>query len=307
MNNKHAYLIMAHNDFGVLAEILKELDNERNDIFLHIDVKASNYSEDSLKSCVTKGKLYFVPRMNVNWGGYSQIACELHLMEQAKKEGEYQYYHLLTGATFPIKTQSEILEFFDSHNGYEFIGFNYQKDFSERVQKYNVFNETGKSDTKIKEIKSFCRNKFRGLQKKLNYIYPPARGINFKKGFVYWSLTHDAVKYILSKKAYIEKVFKHSFCGDELFIQTILYNSKFKDKIYNLEDEYASCLRYVKPVQSWKAHFSGSSIKQSNAAENSIVAKDIDDILKTDNLFALKFVSDEGIKAIEEIRRKRGE
>ncbi len=36
---KHAYLIMAHNQWECLFELLKALDDPRNDIFLHIDKK----------------------------------------------------------------------------------------------------------------------------------------------------------------------------------------------------------------------------------------------------------------------------
>lgn len=38
--NKHAYLIMAHGNWKILELLLKLLDFENNDIFLHIDEKA---------------------------------------------------------------------------------------------------------------------------------------------------------------------------------------------------------------------------------------------------------------------------
>lgn len=36
---KHAYLIMAHNQWEVLAQLLEVIDDPRNDIYLHIDKK----------------------------------------------------------------------------------------------------------------------------------------------------------------------------------------------------------------------------------------------------------------------------
>ena len=41
MKNRHAYLIMAHNQWELLAQLLATLDDERNDIYLHVDKKAS--------------------------------------------------------------------------------------------------------------------------------------------------------------------------------------------------------------------------------------------------------------------------
>ena len=40
--NRHAYLIMAHHQFDFLKELLSALDDEANDIYLHLDQKAGN-------------------------------------------------------------------------------------------------------------------------------------------------------------------------------------------------------------------------------------------------------------------------
>ena len=37
--NRHAYLIMAHNEWELLNTLLSLIDDPRNDIFLHIDKK----------------------------------------------------------------------------------------------------------------------------------------------------------------------------------------------------------------------------------------------------------------------------
>lgn len=42
MLNKHAYLILAHNNFGVLEKLIKMLDYKHNDLYVHIDKKVEN-------------------------------------------------------------------------------------------------------------------------------------------------------------------------------------------------------------------------------------------------------------------------
>lgn len=37
---KHAYLILAHSEKGILKELIQALDDARNDIYIHLDVKA---------------------------------------------------------------------------------------------------------------------------------------------------------------------------------------------------------------------------------------------------------------------------
>ena len=39
MSGRHAYLIMAHHRFDILGAVLLDLDDYRNDIFLHVDRK----------------------------------------------------------------------------------------------------------------------------------------------------------------------------------------------------------------------------------------------------------------------------
>ncbi|SCN26461.1 hypothetical protein N3C_2841 [Clostridium sp. N3C] len=43
-NGKHAYLIIAHNNFYILEELIKLLDDTRSDIYIHIDKKVKNFN-----------------------------------------------------------------------------------------------------------------------------------------------------------------------------------------------------------------------------------------------------------------------
>ena len=54
---KHAYLIMAHNNWKILEKLLILLDDKRNDIYLHIDLK-SDFIDFSSKGSQCKS-FYF--------------------------------------------------------------------------------------------------------------------------------------------------------------------------------------------------------------------------------------------------------
>lgn len=47
------------------------------------------------------------------------------------------------------------------------------------------------------------------------------------------SLTDSAVRYLLSKESFVRRRFRFTCCPDEIFAQTVLMNSPFKDKRYN--------------------------------------------------------------------------
>jgi len=85
------------------------------------------------------------------------------------------------------------------------------------------------------------------IQKLVNINRIKNQDIHFQKGANWFSITHSLAKYILSKEASIEKTFKLSCYCDEMFVQTLVYNSDFKYKLYNQEfnNNYLSCMRYI--------------------------------------------------------------
>lgn len=298
-DRRHAYLIMAHNEFGVLRELLADLDDPRNSIYLHIDKKVHNVPKPELQQAVKQSRLIFVEPMEVNWGGYTQIQCELLLMQTARQHGNYAYYHLMTGVTFPLKSQDEIHQYFALHDGQEFIGFDESRDYSERVRFVHLFNEIGKQNSSGKRLLYGVRSKTIALQKRIGYIRPAAYGLTVKKGLVYWSLTQKAIDYLLNHEKEIYHLCKDSLCGDEVFAHTFLANSTLAKHIFRGESELKSCLRFVKPPISYH------TAKVGRIRENVINVNDIPALLQGDELFAYKFGGPQAIETIHQIKRNR--
>ncbi|MCI6059631.1 MAG: beta-1,6-N-acetylglucosaminyltransferase [Dorea sp.] len=113
---KHAILIMAHNQYDILEKLLIMLDHERNDIYIHIDRKSGFFDEEHFKQLCHHSRVTFIPRKRLHWGHSSLVECELDLMEAAVSSGEtYCYFHLLSGVDLQIKHTEEIHRFFDEH------------------------------------------------------------------------------------------------------------------------------------------------------------------------------------------------
>lgn len=120
--NRHAYLIMANENFHQLALLMEALDHPMNDVYLHIDAKVSCFDSKPLKKAVRYGRLFILEEtIPVYWGSDSQIACEMLLLQRAAKEEHYAYYHLLSGKDMPLKSQDDIHFFFEQHMGKEFL------------------------------------------------------------------------------------------------------------------------------------------------------------------------------------------
>ena len=116
---KHAYLIMAANEFEELLVLLKALDYEDNAIFLHIDKKAalSSLQLKRFKQQVSKADFYLAPRKKVSWGGRDMLECEFSLFSFARSVGPFDYYHLLSARTCRVLSHKRIDEFFEKNKG----------------------------------------------------------------------------------------------------------------------------------------------------------------------------------------------
>lgn len=104
----HAYLIITHNNFEQLQLLINLLDDDRNDIFIHIDKKVKELP----LLTTNKSKLFILDkRIDVRWGDVSQLETEIILFETAIKHGQYEYYHLISGMDLPIKSNDYIHNF----------------------------------------------------------------------------------------------------------------------------------------------------------------------------------------------------
>lgn len=63
---KHAYLIMAHKDDYTFRTLLPMLDDPRNDIFIHMDVKSRQFDRNDVIDSLSYSKCFFTRRTNVD-------------------------------------------------------------------------------------------------------------------------------------------------------------------------------------------------------------------------------------------------
>lgn len=270
---KHAYLIIAHNNFYTLERLLKLIDDDRNDIYIHIDKKVKNFDFNYFNNICRKSTVKFIKRIKVYWGGYSQVQCELNLLKAAIGNN-YEYYHLLSGVDLPIKNQDYIHKFFEKNEGREFVRFTQNKWDYNRVSKKHFFSNYIKSSNIIDSSSYRIVNKFTSkFINKDDYDYTKKfEDYKFMKGDQWFSITNNCAHYICQNEKVIKTMFKYTIGPDEHFIQTLLYNSKFKNQLSS-----DTCLREI----DW------------NRGKPYVYRmEDYELLQKSKNLFARKFDSD---------------
>ena len=81
---KHAYMIIAHNEFDLLEILVRLLDDPRNDIYIHIDAKVKDFDFKSFQALTQYSRLRFTPRrISATWGDFSLVNTELLLLQTA--------------------------------------------------------------------------------------------------------------------------------------------------------------------------------------------------------------------------------
>jgi hypothetical protein len=229
---KIAYLVLTHDNPAHLHRLINTLRDADNDFYIHVDKKI-----DIEKFKLNKEKnVIFLEgqRVSCTWGDYSLVQATLNLMhEVVARKIEYDYLILLSGACYPLKSNSYIAEFLDRNNGKQFI---------EAFSFPNI--EFDKLSMRLDKYWYPACPPFRQYKLRLQNIlikYLPSRDylkvLNGQKpytGSQWWALTNECASYILDyvrKNSKIVGLFKTSSCPDEAFFQTILMNSKFKKSI----------------------------------------------------------------------------
>lgn len=293
---KHAYLIIAHNDLEQLMQLMFSLDYENNDLFIHLDAKSAIEIDTLKEIAINKARVYIYKEYDVRWGTESQVKCEIFLLKSAWRKAYYDYYHIISGADYPIKTHEQIELFFLQNAGKEFVHFDAPEAAAvtkERVCYYHPLNKFYKI-TPIKSIHWFF---FRldDLLVFIQKIMGIKRTIPFaklQKGCNWCSITQDFVTYLLEYEDTILEMVKSSECADEIFVQTILINSDFADRLYcaSFDNDYAQCARFI----MWNEE----NVKYPKTLSD----EDFEQIINSDAVFARKFSSGKSNSLIRKIK-----
>ena len=194
---RHAWLIIAHNEFTVLQRLVAALDHPRSDIYVHIDRKVEQMP--SLQ--VAQGRLFLLEqRMDVRWGSISQIAVELLLLETALR---------------PVDT---LMAFYDAHPVESLARF-WPKDEGDadfKLRRYHFPLRHYKCGSPLQ--RRICQRTWQAVikvQKVLGIRHLKQK--KFVKTDNWISLAEPACRYLVAEKASILHTYRWSFCGDEYF------------------------------------------------------------------------------------------
>lgn len=119
---KYAFLILAHTDPQQLTRLVQALNDDRFDIYIHLDSKAEwNSYQEALRAAPCSTVVFLEKRHDIRWGGITMVSAMIDLYRHASQNGYYERYTMLSGLDFPLLTADGLAQYFASNANRELI------------------------------------------------------------------------------------------------------------------------------------------------------------------------------------------
>lgn len=304
---RHAFLIIAHNHWDQLRQLIKALDSNLCDFYIHVNSKIETPNVTNFSELTRKSKVYFTPRIPVTWGKYGICEASFVALDMAYRSGaEYDYYHLLTGSDIPLRPMREIDSFFEANIKTNSSGCkrtNYisvekpNPKMESRVKYYNLFiNHYRDKNRFVRKMATASNTLLCNIQKRIGIDRLKVSGVKLFCGSSWWSITHEFAGYYLEKSDWAKKQFgEATFAADEFVPQTVIMNSQFYDSCYEPVDGIHKNLRLL--------NFDGGN---GYGSPKVWTIDDKESILLSKDIFARKFEQDVDNEIIEYLLSRIG-
>jgi hypothetical protein len=228
---KIAYIILAHKNPKQLARMLLGLNGVDTNFFIHVDSEVPIGPFQQALANTSIKPILIPTRQNVLWGGYSMVQATLDTIRAAKASSHHDYYILLSGSDYPIKSHADLLTELQS-GGYEYI--NRHKMPADHV---------GKPISRLEHPYRATKNPKRPQNRAVNALLRLLPKLNYREvlgqlephgGSQWWCLSQGCIDYILDfieSHSDLVKFFNRVKIPDEIMFHTILSHSPFEEKI----------------------------------------------------------------------------
>jgi hypothetical protein len=226
-----AAIITSYKNFDQLFFLVKKLLGMQFKIFIHIDKKTFDESNEYIELLNKTESIYLISKYSISWGSINHLYSILDLLQIATTDKDVHFIHIISSQDYPIKTQHFFDSFFSTENNCIYMTVTGQEKFNlevkDRYAQFYFFQQSDSRKSRIQKIDTFSQKiqKMIGIERKrfgsFTHLY---------KGMVWISAPKHVFIYTLSfYKA------RRSFSGflyfcripEEFFFQTILSNSNY--------------------------------------------------------------------------------
>jgi hypothetical protein len=260
--------LIVHKEPGQVRRLIERISDAEDQYYVSIFKNHQTGSLDQWNEELARfdaGNLTMVSKYSNGWGSFSLIQATLDAMQHFRRSG-YDYFINLSGQCYPLKTVPEIKSTLAMGNGIGYLECN-PLPWSRWVDEKGGFDRVYRSW--YKPFKTLDKISIPRLSKNLPLEMRPYGGSQW---FCLPKRHVDHVLELTKQHPEIVAFFKRALIPDELFFQTILMNSPYREEI-KVDDN----LRFI----DWN--------KRCVPLPATMLSEDLERILGTGKLFARKF------------------
>lgn len=241
---RHCLIMTAYKDVDNINQFISVIP-ESWGVYIHLD-KKSNISITDIKS----KRVNVIKEKKIYWGGHNHLAVIVEMLSRAIKDSHgYDYFHICTGQDFLASKPKD----FDSLIGWErnifmeIFPLPKKNWWGNGCEIYQLRTISDWGDIRFgiwHYIHNLCRKifsvqKYLHLERKLPEF--PLYG-----GSVYCSLTREFVEWMFMSKKAMDYLYnlRYTWVSEEIFFQTVVMFSPFRDKVKNNNLRYISWGKY---------------------------------------------------------------
>lgn len=273
-----AYLIIAHADPEMLEHLVRAIDPTKRDIYIHIDLKTDiNIFNAELLAQVK----IIEPRIPVYWGNSSVTAASMRLIKEAYSCNYYDYFHIISGADFPVRPLSEFESFLDKSQPLSFLyseSANNKPEALKRLRSPYFISDRTHLSLLLQRIVFLFNHHVPFFRRRM------LDNIEFRIGSNWFTIHRNVVPWIIDhwNDSRVRRFYYFTYLAEEIFFATALANSPLSH-FYSTRS-----LRHM--------------IWDGGAHPKTLKMDDIDDIRQTNEFFSRKFSSSISLPLIHAIK-----
>jgi len=224
---KIAYLIFAYRNPRLIQKTIERLTCEDSSFFIHIDSKCDISQFEFLRA---ENVFFTENRIAVYWAEFSGVEAILLLIRRAlAAPRHHDYFVLLSGSEYPLRSRRYIHNFLEANSGLEFITMAKMPAPGKPLSRLTTlrFPSTRPVHRVIFRVLAKLGLAQRDYRRHFGTLEPYS-------GITWWALTREACQYLLEFKARdrtLTEFFTNCFAPEETFFHTILGNSPFKSRM----------------------------------------------------------------------------
>ncbi|MDG9949229.1 beta-1,6-N-acetylglucosaminyltransferase [Acinetobacter ursingii] len=218
---KIAILVLAHKPIYYYEQLA--LENSDLLFFIHFDKKC-NYPETHLKNMIYIDKEY---RVDVKWGGFSQVQAMLNIFQYALSYSEeIEYFHLISGEEVLLLSNNQVFEKLSWDTSEIFIELINSKPHRYRVRFPAIHVETKWQRKPLGKVVTL-------MLKILDKIFPTSKQIWF--GSNWFSIKRNELLTLINHISQEDLTFfRKRLNPDEHFFQYLIIKAKLQKQVSEL-------------------------------------------------------------------------